>query len=268
MWEFIKRLFRIGKAEANAAVDKLERPITMTKQGIRDLKKDLDESLKAFAELKATAIRTKREAHSQKEQADDYKKKAMALLQMAVDGRKDEAEANRLASEAMARREEVLKTYQVSLTNQKKYDDMVVKMEGKIQMLKGQIAKWENELKTLEARDKVSKATGKLNKQLANIDSSGTLSMLEKMREKVEEQEALSDAYGEMADTAKTIDEELEQALSDSSLSGAAALDDLKREMGLIKDEKIEIKEEVKLEVDNNDATEDNSAANEENPPA
>ena len=32
MWEFIKRLFRIGKAEANNAVDKLERPITMTKQ--------------------------------------------------------------------------------------------------------------------------------------------------------------------------------------------------------------------------------------------
>ena len=48
MWEFIKRLFRIGKAEANNAVDKLERPITMTKQGIRDLKKDMDDSLKVL----------------------------------------------------------------------------------------------------------------------------------------------------------------------------------------------------------------------------
>jgi len=260
MWEFIKRLFRIGKAEANAAVDKLERPITMTKQGIRDLKKDLDESLKSLAEVKATAIRTRREANSQKEQAAEYKKKAKALLQMGMDGRKDEAEANRLASEAMARREGILKTYKVSITNQKKYDEMVEKMEGKIRMLKSQIAKWENELKTLEARDKVSKATGKLNKQLSNIDSSGTLSMLEKMREKVEEQEALADAYGEMADETKSIDEEIDKALEDSSITGAAALDDLKREMGLMKEEeKIEIKEEVKIEVDDSKGSENNN---------
>jgi phage shock protein A len=66
MWEFIKRIFRIGKAEANNAVDKLERPITMTKQGIRDLKTDLDESLKALAQIKATAIRTRREVNNQK----------------------------------------------------------------------------------------------------------------------------------------------------------------------------------------------------------
>jgi phage shock protein A len=69
MWEFIKRLFRIGKAEANAAVDKLERPITMTQQGIRDLKKDLDDSLKSLAEVKATAIRSKREAITHSETA-------------------------------------------------------------------------------------------------------------------------------------------------------------------------------------------------------
>lgn len=254
MWEFIKRLFRIGKAEANAAVDKLERPITMTQQGIRDLKKDMDESLKSLAEVKATAIRSKREAQNHKEAADDYKKKAKALLQMGMDGRKDEAEANRLAGEAMARREETLKLYQVSLTNQKKFEELVAKMETKIKQLKSQIAKWENELKTLMARDKVSKATGKLNKQLANIDSSGTLGMLEKMKEKVEEQEALADAYGDMADESKTIDEEINAALSDSNITGNAALDDLKREMGLLEEEKIEIKEKIeetiKIEVD------------------
>ncbi len=249
MWEFIKRLFRIGKAEANMAVDKLERPIALTKQGIRDLKKDLDESLKALAQIKATAIRTRREVNSQKEQADDYKKKAKALLQMGADGRKDEAEANRLAVEAMSRREEVIKTYQVTAANQTKYDTMVAKMSSKIRTLKSQIGKWENELKTLEARDKASRATGKINKQLANIDSSGTLAMLEKMRDKVEEQEALSDAYGEMADSSKSIDDEIDKALNDSSFTGMSALDDLKREMGLIKNEKIEIKEEIEIEI-------------------
>jgi phage shock protein A len=41
-------MFKIGTAEAHSAIDKLEDPIKMTEQGIRDLKKDLDESLKAF----------------------------------------------------------------------------------------------------------------------------------------------------------------------------------------------------------------------------
>lgn len=255
MWEFIKRLFRIGKAEANAAVDKLERPITMTQQGIRDLKKDLDDSLKSLAEVKATAIRSKREAITHAETAEDYKKKAKALLQMAAEGKMDEAEANRLAAEAMARREETLKLAQVASENQKKFEGLVAKMEDKIRVLKSQVAKWENELKTLIARDKVSKATGKLNQQLANIDSSGTLAMLEKMKEKVEEQEALADAYGDMADESKSVDEEINKALANTSVHGTSALDDLKREMGLIKDEpKIEIKEKIeetiKIEVD------------------
>ena len=262
MWEFIKRLFRIGKAEANAAVDKLERPITMTKQGIRDLKKDLDESMKSLAEVKATAIRSKREANNYREAAEDYKKKAKALLQMGMDGRKNEADANRLASEAMARREESLKLHQVAYQNQQKFEGLVSKMNNKIRSLKSQIAKWENELKTLEARDKVSKATGKLNKQLANIDSSGTLAMLEKMKEKVEEQEALSDAYGELANESKTIDDEIDAALSDTSLTSSAAFDDLILDLGLLpKEEKIEIKESVeetiKIDVEDKDNTTD-----------
>ena len=54
-----KRLFKVGEAEMHSAVEMLENPIKMTEQGIRDLKKDLDSSLKALAEVKAMAIRSK-----------------------------------------------------------------------------------------------------------------------------------------------------------------------------------------------------------------
>ena len=53
-----KRLFTIGKAEANAVANTLEDPIKMTDQGIRDMKKDLEDSLKALAEVKALEIRS------------------------------------------------------------------------------------------------------------------------------------------------------------------------------------------------------------------
>jgi phage shock protein A len=40
-------------------VDKLEDPIKMTEQGIRDLKEDMSKALQAMAEVKALAIRAK-----------------------------------------------------------------------------------------------------------------------------------------------------------------------------------------------------------------
>jgi phage shock protein A len=252
MWSLIKRLFRIGKAEANAALDKLENPIKMTKQGILDLKKDMDKSMQSLAEVKAIAIRTSREVETYKTNSDDYEKKAMALLQQGQSGKMDMAEAERLATEALARREENIKLYQVALQNKQKYDGMVTNMEGKIRQLKSQIAKWENELRTLEARDKVSKATTKLNKQLTNIDSSGTMAMLERMKNKVDEQEALAEAYGEMANESKSVDDEINKALNNPNITASAALDDLKRKMGIVKEEKIEIKENVTIKIDEN----------------
>ena len=61
MLGFLKRLFKIFQTEANTALDKLENPVKMTEQGIRDLKKNLDEALKSLAEVKSITIRTRKE---------------------------------------------------------------------------------------------------------------------------------------------------------------------------------------------------------------
>ena len=262
MISFFKRLFRIGSANAHSALDNLENPLKMTAQGIRELKENLDASLKSLAEVKALAIRNNREMQAHKQEADEYERKAMALLQRAQNGQMDMSEAERLAAEALTRREEKLKGYQVCAENKVKYDQSVASMETKIRQLRSQISQWENELKTLEARDKVSKATGKINKELANIDSSGTLAMLEKMKQRVEEQEALSEAYGDMADTSRSVDDEINKVLNDPTIKSADALADLKRRMGInaggAPEQKIEIKETndvtIKIEVDDKKA--------------
>ena len=75
------RIFKVAESEAHSAVDKLEDPIKMTEQGIRDLRKDLQNSVKSLAEVKALAIRRRREAEENKETAGSYERKAMLLLQ-------------------------------------------------------------------------------------------------------------------------------------------------------------------------------------------
>ncbi len=81
--QFLKRLFKIGQSEAHSAMDKLEDPIKLTEQGIRDMKSDLDKSLRALAEVKAMAIRARNDIETYSENATDYEGKAMLLLQRA-----------------------------------------------------------------------------------------------------------------------------------------------------------------------------------------
>jgi len=216
-----KRLFKIGEAEAHSAADKLENPIKMTEQGIRDMKGKLDKSLQALAEVKAMAIRARRDINQYKTQAENYEHKAMQLLQRADEGHMDREEADRLASEALQRKNESKQQMERAKKEEAQFQKNVDQLDQKIKRLRRDISKWENELKTLKARSKVSQATKTVNKQMAGVDTSSTVSMLERMKEKVDKEEALADAYGEMADANKSLDDEIDSAL-DSSSSGAS----------------------------------------------
>lgn len=211
-----QRLFKTGQAEAHAIVDKLEDPIKMSEQAIRDLKKDLQDSLKALAEVKAIAIRLSREAADHHRRAADYERKAMLLLQKAEAGRMEEAEADRLAREALTRVEEAQSRHAETTQQAQAQQAMADKLQSNVNDLKSKIASYENDLVTLKARTKTANATRKINQHLANIDSKGTTALLERMKEKAEEQEALAEAYGDMGDAATAVEDEIDKALADS----------------------------------------------------
>jgi len=226
-----KRLFKIGKAEAHSAIDKLENPIKMTEQGIRDLKEQLTKSIEALAQVKALAIRTKNEAETYKQQAKNYENKAIELLQRAQKGSLDQAEADRLATSALQQKEQAAQGYNTSMANYEKYDAQVQKLETSIKTLKANVSKWENEAKMLKARAKVSEATKEVNKQLAGIDSTSTIAMLERMKEKVETQEALAESYGELAVENRSLDDEINSVLEETNTNSSDALLALKAKM-------------------------------------
>lgn len=230
-----KRLFNIGKSEAHSAIDKLEDPIKMTEQGIRDLKKDLEQALIALAEVKALAIRSRNDMETYESKAKNFENKAMLLLKRAQSGEVEMAEADRLASEALIRKEENIKMAAQARANQEKFDNSVSKLDGNVKNLRSNISKYENELKTLKARAKVSSATKNINKQLANIDSSSTVSMLERMKEKVDQEEALAESYADIANESRSIEEEIDKALNDGAAESKASesLAELKKKMGM-----------------------------------
>lgn len=217
MFNFFRRIFKIAQSEASSMVGKLEDPIKLAEQGIRDLKFDLESSMKSLAEVKAISIGIRRDLESKKQIAVDYERKAMLLLQKGQNNELTQADADRLASEALVKKTQAstdVATLANSLAQQEK---MVMQLEDKIKKLKSHMESWQNELTTLKARAKVASSTRKINQQLSQLSSDSTISMLEKMKTKVSEEEALAQAYDDMTFLDSSVDTEIDKALEGTS---------------------------------------------------
>jgi len=229
-----QRIFKVTQSETHALIDKLEDPIRMTEQGIRDLKKDLQQAMTSLAEVKSMAIRTRRDADNKKKLAADYERKAMMLLQKMQGGELDSTDAERLATQALSQKEQLAAEAVQLSQDAERHEQMANQLQANVNKIKSTVTTYENDLVTLKARARTAAATKKINQQIAKVDSSGTIAMLEKMRSRVEEDESLATAYGEMATADKSVDDEINKALSGGSTpSTSQSLLELKQKMGM-----------------------------------
>ncbi|MCS6833798.1 MAG: PspA/IM30 family protein, partial [Flammeovirgaceae bacterium] len=142
--------------------------------------------------------------------ARDYENKAILLLQKAQQGEISPDEADYLAAQALAKKEQIESKIPAMQRSMDQYHQMVEKLEKNISELKSKILDWENELRTLKARDTVSKVTAKINRQLSLHDTDNR-SHLAQLKSKVEQQEALAESLDLLKDT--NLDDEIEKAL-------------------------------------------------------
>ncbi|QWT84891.1 PspA/IM30 family protein [Chryseobacterium sp. PCH239] len=223
-----KRLLTIGKAEIHSVIDSFEDPINLTEQGIREMKEQLGKSIEALAQLKALAIRKKNEAETEEQTAKDYYNKAIVIVQKAEKGEVETAEADRLAKEALKKQTSSLeKATALQKEHEKLFADCE-KLQGNINHLKSSITKWENELKTLKARVQVSEATKDINQKMTQMDTGSAVSMLEKLKDRVVQQEALAEAYSDLSKSGKSIDEEIDAMVNNNDTKAEEALNRLK----------------------------------------
>ena len=234
MASIFRRMFKVAESNAHAALDGLEDPIKMTEQGIRDLKQNLQAAMVSLAQVKSLAIRLKKEGEDHKKRAADYERKAMMLLKRMEGGEMDAGDAERLATSALEKKDESLQQAASLTADHKSQQQMADQLQAKVEDLKRQIGKYENEAVTLKARARTASSMRKINQQLAGADAGGTVAMLEKMKQKVQEEESLAEAYDQLADVGGNIDEDIDKALAaPSSSAGAESLAALKKKMGI-----------------------------------
>jgi phage shock protein A len=154
-------------------------------------------------------------------------------MQKAQSGQVDLVKAEELAREALS----LYKRY--SVESEELGQQAVAlqqssrEMQRNTEILKENMEKWEKELRTLKTRLKVSNATVQVNKQLAQVEGNGIIGMLERMKSKVEDQEALSKAYGEISRDKNSKKDELDSLLKDDSFSIEKDLQAIKDKLGI-----------------------------------
>ena len=228
-----QRIFKTAQSQVHSLVDQMEDPIKTTEQAIRDLKKDLHGAMQSLAQVKAIAIRLKKDSDDQKKSAQDHERKAMLLLQKMESGDLAQDEAEHLATELLSKKEDEVRRAATLIEDHKQQQKMADQLQVKVEKLKQTITRYDNELVTLRARARTAKSMRKINQQLSSVDSSGTIATLERMKDKVMEEESLAQAYGEMSNSSSDLDDQIEKALAPSAAQGSESLAQLKKKMGI-----------------------------------
>lgn len=97
----LRRLGIVAEAKANAAIDQIEDPVEMTKQGIRMMSETHQRAVEAEVKLKALIIQRRSDAEKATAEAKTWENKANKILDKIENKSLNEDEGNRLAAEAL-----------------------------------------------------------------------------------------------------------------------------------------------------------------------
>jgi phage shock protein A len=223
-----QRLFKIGEAKANVAVDALENPVEMTQQAIRDLKKKLQAGLEAEAQLKAMIIGLRTDEQKSRDEATVWEQRANALLDKAEKQEITQADADRLAAEALTKQKALLDLADRKHAQADSSDQSLSGVDAKIRELRNMITETEENLTELTARAKTAEASKAINKELTSVGLDNTKALLQRMEQKVSKDENLAAAYGSLEDNNVDTETEIKKILSSSPSSSNDALAALK----------------------------------------
>ena len=222
----LDRLFRISKSEVNSAVDKLEDPVKMADQVLRELKDNYQTAISGESEVKAAALQHRAEEQKAQTKAHEWEKKANDLLDMIEVGKLEADKGNSLANTAAESAQQATRQASEFASMAEKEEKALQVMDVAVQQLKDKISETENRITLLKSRAKTADVSEKINKTLSSVDTDGLMSTLDRMDSKVSATEFRAQAYAEVRDTTLSSEQEINKILGSSSAS--SALDALK----------------------------------------
>lgn len=202
-----QRLFRIGKANVNAAVDKLEDPVKIIDQVLRELDEDVEKVTAAVTSQMAVEKRFEREL----KEAEELVTKRESQARQALAAGNDD-----LAREALAD-----KTKQVEKRDklQESYDRAKAtadKLRDQLRDLKNRVTEMKDQRSTLIAQAEAAKAQQKINSTMKGVGRNDVGATFSRMEEKIQKMHDEADAAFELANEDKSLDQKFDEQLKET----------------------------------------------------
>lgn len=232
-----KRLYNITRAETNAWSNDWNDPIEMFDDDYRKANINLESAEKALAEVKRMAIEAKRKVKEYKEKADFWENQAILTIKRAQNNEIAQQSADEKAIEFLKHKDKALENMKVEQKQVEQLNNNIMELQVTIEKLKADVTKTKNQLSALYARANMDDMKQNMDKEFDSIDTESTIGMLERMKLKIEQEEALSDMYAEIAEDKSHLNEELDSEIDEETAHAADALNQLKEKMARKKNE-------------------------------
>ena len=237
---FFDRLATLIKSNLNDLISKSEDPEKMLNQIILDMNAQLVEVKKQVAVAIADQKRLERQWQAEKAVTDEWHKKAM----LAVKAGDDE-----LAKEALMRKKEHEQLSTGYEDQFKKQTAAVNQVKLALQALNSKIGEAKRKKDLLIARNNRAKAMEEIQKAMGKLSDTSAFDAFQRMEQKIEQRESEVEAQGELSEEFSGDILKNKFARLEATAGADAALEALKKEMGLIKEEpkvaaRVETKEE------------------------
>jgi|GEM_PF-767028 len=226
------RIFKIGQAHANRAVDKFEKPEVMLNQAIEDKEKQIREAKKSIQGCIATERQTKKQLDNEKAEKFAWEQKAQAALKA---GKED------LAVKALQRATEHEQKATALQTNWQQQREAVEELKKDVFKMEDEIAEFRRNKDFIIAQSKAADVKKSIYEAKAKITKKGRGAddLMERMKAKAERSENEADAAKELATTFDGKDS-LEKEFDDLGSNATspdiqAKLDAMKAQMGASK---------------------------------
>lgn len=223
------RIFKIGQANANKAIDSLEKPEVMLDQAIRDKEKQIREAKKSIQECIATERQTRKLLDQEKAEKFSWEQKAQAALKA---GKEELAvKALQRATEHEQKAASLQSNWESQRTAVEEVKKDILKMEDQLSEFRRNKDFIIAQSKAASVKKDIYEAKARISKKGSNVDD-----LMARMKAKAERTEHEADAAKELAETFEGGDA-LEKEFEDLNTSTTnpdiqAKLDAMKAQLG------------------------------------
>ena len=189
--DFFRRLFNIGRSNAQAALTAAEDPEKMLDLALSDMRSQYAKAREQVAGAIAQEKRLKRELQERQDNATEWEQKAMKALQ---------AGDEELARIALGKQRDAEAEYQELATQHKKARSGVDAVKNALNNLDKKIEEGQRKKKILIARKKRADAQLTINETLSQLSTDDHGTAFGRMEDKITQLESMADASEELAE--------------------------------------------------------------------